>query len=158
MATATFVMLSDDHIDLLITACVRWRVLTSATAAAFSPPGDHLLVAGATEAGRLLREQNTAAMQWLSERGRTRLRERTLPGPYDHRDVERLDPVEVIKAAHAAQACCAASPTWEASAARRLMVAVITAATHRLDGYSTAPWSWTRPHHRRGRPLGIGTS
>ena len=157
MSTSLPTHLPDDHIDLLITAASHWGILTSRTAAAFaqSPAERHILVATATEAGRLVRAENTAAVHWLSEQGRTKLVDRTTPAPYTHRPVETVRPVEVIKAAHAAQSACESSPEWDGSATQRLLKALITAGCHRLEGYGSAPWLWTRPHHRTGRPVGV---
>lgn len=155
--TIPVAVLTDDHIDLLVTASMRWLV-SSRTAAAFSRFEGHVVLGTATESGRLLRAENTAAVQWLSDRGRTRLIERAPTEPYLYRKVEHLEPVEVIKAAHAAQSHCGASPTWEGSTAQRLLAAIITAATHRVDGYTEAFWSWTRPQRRSGRPVGVSTT
>lgn len=150
-------VLSNDHIDLLITAAAAWHVLASRTTAAFArgTVEQHALTASPTEAGRLLQAENSAAVRWLSDEGRTRLVDRAHPVPYTHRPVEHLVPVEVIKAAHAAQAVCSASPTWPQSTARSLLAAIVTAATHRLEGYSDAPWSWTRPQRRVGHAIGV---
>lgn len=155
--TSPIPALSDDHIDLLVSAASAWHVLTSRTTAAFvqGSPEHPIVVATATEMGRLLRGENAAAVAWLSEQGRTRLVDRAEPAAYSHRPVDHLDPVEVIKAAHAAQVLCAPSPSWSTSSARRALAAVITAATHRLPGYADAPWSWTRPQHRSGPAVGI---
>lgn len=150
-------VLTDDHIDLIITAATRWHVLTSRTRAAFSqsPAEHHTLVATATEAGRLLREENKAAISWLADHGRVRPVDQAETQRYVHHPVETLHPVEVIKAAHAAQTACRHSPTWRTSTTRCLLEAVVTTATHRLDGYADAPWGWTRPHLRGGTPVGI---
>ena len=124
-------VLSDDHIDLIITAAMRWHVITSRTAAAFSssPAENHALVATAHEAGRMLRTENRAAIAWLAERGRVRPGDQAAAGSYVHCPVESLHPVEVIKAAHAAQAACHDSPAWATSSARRLLEAVVTSDT-----------------------------
>lgn len=150
-------VLTDDHVDLLISAAAAWQVLTSKTQAAFSQQGLErlVLVATATEAGRLVRTENASAVEWLASQGRGRLVERTDLSPYTHRPVNHLDPVEVIKAAHAAQAACQPSPTWDGSPAQRLLAAVVTAGTHRLQGYADAPWVWSRPHIRTGRAVGV---
>ncbi|MBE1609912.1 hypothetical protein [Actinopolymorpha pittospori] len=149
--------LTADHIDLLVSAASSWHILASRTLVAFARNSleKHVLVATATEAGRLLRAENTAAVQWLAERGRTRVVDRAVLGSYTHRPVDHLDPVEVIKAAHVAQVLCSPSPTWEGSATQRLLAAVITAGTHRLQGYAEAPWSWSRPKRRGGRPVRV---
>lgn len=153
-------VLSDDHIDLLVSAASAWSVLASRTRAAFAQSAleSHVLVATATEAGRLVRAENIAALRWLSQRGRTRLIDRGDLEPYIHRLVEHLDPVEVIKAAQSAQRACSPSPTGQGCAVQRLLAAVVTAATHRLEGYAEAPWCWTRPHRRAGRPVGVAAA
>ena len=145
-----------DHLDLLVTAACQWRVLTSRTAAAFSRAEAHLVVASATEAGRMLQQENLSAIRWHADRGRGRLADRLVPDPYTYTEVDRLDPVEVIKACHSAEAACEASPGWSASTAKRLLVAIVTAATYRIDGYADAPWHWTRPSRRSGPPIAVG--
>jgi hypothetical protein len=79
-------VLTDDHIDLLITAAADWRLLASPTTAAFAQSAleRHVVVASSTEAGRMLRAENTAAVRWLSDHGRTRLVDRAPAGPYTH--------------------------------------------------------------------------
>ena len=71
-------VLTDDHIDLLITAAADWRLLASPTAAAFAQSAleRHVIVASSTEAGRMLRAENTASVRWLSD-----------PVSYTHLDV-----------------------------------------------------------------------
>lgn len=149
-------ILNSEHIDLLVTASVRWRILTTRTAAAFTSAESHLVVGTPTEAGRLLQQENLAAVRWLASSGRARLADQVIPAPYAFTPVEHLVPVEVIKACHAAESLCAAAPGWPGSAARRLLSAVAAAATHRLEGYSAAPWRWTRPHRRSGGPVAAG--
>lgn len=150
-------VLTDDHIDLLVSAATNWRLLASPTTAAFAQSAleRHVVVASSTQAGRMLRSENTAAVRWLSDHGRTRLVDRGPVDTYTHHGVETIDPVEVIKAAHSAQAACKDSPTWSSSPTARLLAALITAATHRLPGYADAPWSWTRPQLRSGRSVGV---
>ncbi len=152
----TSATLGSDHLDLLITAACHWRILTSRTAAAFSRAEAHLVVAGATEAGRMLQQENLAAIRWHADRGRGRLADRMVPEPYTYTEVDRLHPVEVIKACHAAEAACEASPGWAASTAKRLLAAIVIAATYRLEGYADAPWHWTRPERRSGPPIAVG--
>ena len=156
--TSTSQILTVDHLDLLVTAAVRWRILTSRTAAAFSQAESHLVVATGTEAGRLVQQENLAAVRWLSDRGRGRLADRSTPEPYTFTEIEHLVPVEVIKACHAAESMCSSSPGWSASTARRLLVAVATAASHRLEGYSSAPWEWTRPQRRSAPAIAVGAT
>lgn len=148
--------LGTDHLDLLVTAAYHWRILTSRTAAAFSRTEAHLVVAGATEAGRMLQQENLSAIRWCADRGRGRLADRLVPEPYTYNEVDRLDPVEVIKACHAAEAACEASPGWSGSTAKQLLAAIVTAATYRLRGYPDAPWHWTRPSRRSGPPIAVG--
>lgn len=157
--SSTTSVLSDDHIDLLISAALEWGVLTtSKTRAAFagSVVEQKMVVATATEAGQLIRAENMAAVEWSAAHGCARPADRaSQPHTYSHRQVEHLVPIEVIKAAHATQSACSVSPTWDDSVGRRLIAAVITAATQRLDGYADAPWLWTRSHRRTGRSIGI---
>lgn len=128
--TATPQLLTADHIDLLTTAALRWRILTDLTTAAFTPAESHLVVATATEAARILQQENLAALRWLSDRGRSRLADRAVPDRHLFSEVDALDPVEVIKACHAAQYLCSPAPGWAGSTAHRLLAAVSTAATH----------------------------
>ena len=54
-----------DHLDLLVSACVRYGLLVSSTTAAFSPAvADASTVASPAVAGRLLLEENLAALRW----------------------------------------------------------------------------------------------
>ena len=149
-------LLTADHLDLLVTAAIRWRVLTDRTTGAFTKAESHLVVAGATEAGRILQQENLAAVRWLSDRGRSRLVDRAVPPPHDYTEVDLLDPVEVIKACHSYEHLCSASPGWAGSTARRLVSAVCNAATLRIVGYAQAPWIWTRPRVRSGNPIALG--
>lgn len=151
-------VLSDDHIDLLVTAAARWGVLVSRTvmALAAASPSHHILTASENEVGQTLRQANVAAVRWLGYQGRGRIADRLPPTAYTYRPVDAvLDPVEVIKAVHAAQAMCRDDPTWNGGSADRFLSAVLTAATHRLDGYPQAPWSWARPEHRGGPAVGV---
>lgn len=155
-------VLSDDHIDLLVTAAVSWQVLAGRTAKALaSGVVEHLILNSTpTQAGRALREANTASVRWLDSLGHLPGRERLVAGiparAYEYRPVAgRLEPVEVIKAVHAAQQMCSAPPSWPGSSAQRLLGAILTAAEHRLTGYANAPWSWTRPERRGGPPVGV---
>lgn len=155
--TSSTTVLTDDHIDLLITAAADWRLLASLTTAAFaeSTLERYVIVASCVEAGRMVRAENAKAVRWLSDHGRTRLVDRTPIGPYTYRRVETVDPVEVIKAAHSAQASCMDSPTWSTSPVAHLLAALVTAATQRLPGYAEAPWLWTRPSLRSGPSVGV---
>lgn len=149
-------ILSDDHLDLIVTAALDWRILVTRTMAAFASPLEQRLVASAAdEAGRLIREENLAAVAVQAELGRGRLADRLAVTGYGHRRVDQLVPVEVIKAVQAARAACGKSPTWSDSSACQLLEAVSTAATYRLPGYASAPWWWTRPQLRSGQPVGV---
>lgn len=152
-------VLSDDHLDLLVTAAVQWRVLGSTTAAAFAsatgPAEAQVLAITASQAGQLIRDQNREAIAWLASQGRVRLGERRDLGDYTFDPVAVLNPIEVTKAVHAAQELCRSSPSWRDSRAHSLLEAIQGAATRRLPGYAAAPWLWERPsRHRRG-PVGV---
>lgn len=150
-------LLSDDHLNLITSAAARWSVLTSPAAAAFSLVESCTLNASTTQAGRALRAENAAAVAWLSAHGRSRPGDRLEPVTYQHQPVPHpLRPVEVIKAAHAAEALCSDSPSWASSFASRLLAGVLRAACHRLEGYAQAPWHWTRPERRSGAPVAVG--
>ncbi|MFE5339670.1 hypothetical protein ACFQ80_05595 [Isoptericola sp. NPDC056578] len=153
--TSTSPTLTNDHIDLLVTAAARWQILTDPTTAAFA--GDHHLGLTPTQAGQQLRQENLAATAHLADQGSLKPADLVDPGPYTHEPIQHVDPVEVIKAVHAAQHACAPSPRWQHGTARKLLTAVATAATYRLPGYADAPWLWTRPQRRTGMPLGIAT-
>ncbi len=152
-------LLSNDHLDLLVSAATAWGVIASPTRAALAQSEIERELAGAsgTQAGQLLRQANSAARRWLAEGGKARFADHAAHDEtYSHRGVETsLAPVEVIKAAQAADAACRFSPDWADSLPRRLLTAIITAASHRLPGYADAPWLWTRPRRRRGVPIGV---
>jgi hypothetical protein len=163
--------LAPDHIDLLVTAAVRWRLLTDHTTAAFGADSVELVVASPAEAGRALQQQHLAgqqrrplaelqqqpptALDRLASLGRIPTAPWTALGTYRFRAVDILDPVEVIKACHAYEHLSRHSPGWADSVARRLVRAIVTAATQRLEGYEEAPWIWTRPQVRSGPPIGL---
>ncbi|MHA6513399.1 hypothetical protein [Tessaracoccus sp. Z1128] len=150
-------LLTDDHLDLLVTAAREWRVLIPRTMAAFNEGllQEHFVIGAANEVGNLIRQENTHALGWLAEHGRTKLVDRHQPAPYRFQPVEHLDPVEVVKAAHAATSACEPSPSWAGSPVKRLIDAVLRAAILRIDGYAEAPWLWTRPLLRSGDPIGV---
>lgn len=150
---------SHDHLDLLVSASVRFQLLVAPTTAAFSPSAPEHAPAGTpTAAGQLLLEENLAALRWRRDRGRGRL---DLPDEqlhYEHRPVTRFEPVEVLKAAHAYQHLACDSPGWAESAGHRLLDAIVLAASQRLPGYAAAAWHWTRPPARTGDPVGLRAS
>ncbi len=155
--TTTSAHLSDDHIDVLVSAAWSWGLVIYGPSAALAQRPTEAVDETASETGRALRRENIASVRAMSIRGSTHLADRVEPNPYVFRPVTHLDPVEVIKAAHAADGSCSRSPSWQGSDSRRLLEALVTAATYRLEGYADAPWNWTRPSHRGGRPVGIAT-
>ena len=156
MNASALPLLTVEHLDLLVSAATEWRILTSTTAAAFSRAEAHLVVATAVQAGRLIQQENLAAARWHADAGRGQLPDDITPPPYTYTPVERLSPVEVIKACHCAETSCESAPGWSASVAKRLVTAIIRAATFRLEGYADAPWQWTRPGRRSGPPIAVG--
>lgn len=147
---------SHDHLDLLVSASVRFNLLVAPTTAAFSPATAQATVAATpTAAGRLLLEENLAALRWRSGRGRGPLEVSAEQLHYEHRPVARFELVEVIKAAHAYERLALGSPGWAGSAAHRLVDEIVHAATQRLPGYVDAAWRWTRPPVRAGVPIGL---
>lgn len=158
MPTFSPVRLTDDHLDLLTSAVASWRVLAAGRSVPPHAAGDWgaEVTAAATATGRLLRRENAAALEALSGHAAIRVADRKEFLPYTFRPVTHIDPVEVIKAAHAAQACCSGGPTWVGSVGEQLLSCVITAATYRLNGYVAAPWIWTRPSRGvDGVPVGV---
>lgn len=144
LAVSSSPLLSFDHLDLLATAAVTYRVLAA-------PPAALLAGVSAAHAGRLLRQQNLAA---VAVRGGTSV---AVGDGYQFRPVtEPLDPVEVLKACHCYEDTCRDDPGWESSIARRLIHSIVRAATQRLPGYSTAPWRWRRSS-RCAEPVGFAT-
>lgn len=147
--------LGDDHLDLILTAAVRWRVLPHRVAAV-SPLEQNLVSAMANQVGHQIRAENDAAIKALIDLGQADTT--TLgasPDQYHFMQVDHLVLVEVIKAVHAAREACRRSPSWPASQARRWLDAILVAATYRVDGYTAAPWQWTRPQLRTGRSIGV---
>lgn len=112
-----------DHIDLLVTAALRFGVIQS-------PDG---VVRPAAHAKALA--QRVGSMLWIRTGG---------CGGYVFRPVkDSFDPVEVVKACHAVESVCGAE--WAGSMEQRVVAALVKAASLRVDGYSAAPWMWTRP-------------
>lgn len=141
-------LLTDDHLDLLVTAAVQWRLLLH-TPDALPETRSPILQATATQAGRLIRQANHAAAARQPGPRRTRVE----ADGYLFHPVEHLVPVEVLKATHAAADCCALAPAWNGSQPQRLLSAVRDAATQRVEGYAEAPWMWSRPQVRSGNPV-----
>lgn len=149
-------LVTADHLDLLVTAAVKYRLLITPTAMAFTDTTVGTgTVASPTEAAALLLEEQIAALRWHAGRGC-----QVLEIPIDllthrYRPIELPGPVQVIKACHAYQHLASASPGWSASAAHRLVEAIIRAATCRLPGYSAASWHWRRAAHADGAVIGL---
>ena len=107
-------LVSHDHLDLLVRAAQRLALLVPTATAAFSPAAaiSAGVVGTPTAAGRLLLEENLAAVRWRRDRGRGRLELPDGQLHYEHRPVARFGLVEVLKAAHAYQQLAADSPGW----------------------------------------------
>ena len=150
-------VVSHDHLDLLVSAAERLALLVPTATAAFSPAAAASagLVGTPTAAGRLLLEENLAAARWRRDRGRGRLELPDGQLHYEHRTVARFGLMEVLKAAHAYQQLAADSPGWAGSAARRLVDAVVLAATQQLPGYAQASGRWIRLPARTAPPVGL---
>ena len=150
--SAIFVV-SADHLDLLITAAVRDGVLINPTRAKFTTaPG---VAASPTDAGKLLLEQSLAAASAFTTPAETaRVLDPELMD-YEHVPVVRVNPVEVLKAAHSYQDHASRSPRWSYSTARHLILDLIRASIEHLPGYAIAPRTWSRPPVRTGAPIGL---
>lgn len=143
-------LLSPDHLDLLATAAVTYRVLAAPPAA--KAAGRGLIGVSAAHAGRILRQQNLTA---ATKRAGSSVA--TVVDRYEFRPVEEpLDPMEVLKACHCFEDVCSGDPGWESSVAHQLIHSVARAAIERLPGYSTAPWHWRRSS-RCEAPVGFAT-
>lgn len=139
-------LLSPDHLDLLATAAVTYRVLTAPPAALLAG-ATNLVAVSAAAAGKILRDQNLAASSSSA----------TTTIDYEFRPVtEPLDPVEVLKACHCYEDTCRAHTSWERSLAHRLIRSIERAATQRIPGYTDAPWRWLRSS-RWQPPVGFAT-
>lgn len=137
-------LLSPDHLDLLATAAVTYRVLAAPPAALLST-NRALVGVSAAHAGRILWQQNLDAAG------------AGVVTDYEFRAVEEpLDPVEVLKACHCYEDTCGGRPGWDSSVAARLIRSIGCAATQRLPGYSMAPWRWRRST-RCAAPIGFST-
>lgn len=156
----TTAILSMDHIDLLVTAATRWGVLVDDTQHALAGSAN-LIPLDPTSAGQLLQAANLDAAsrrQTLSTMDRRTIASRPAPYSFTPVDSSDLKPVEVIKAAHAAEHLCNEARRWSTSLAASLLNSVIAAATRRVPGYRNAPYLWSRTSRRTGQPIGIGTA
>lgn len=143
-------LLSSDHLDLLATAALRYRVLTAPPAACLAGSRASVVGVNAAIAGRILHQENVAAA--LASH---RLDPQAVVG-YDFRPIEEpLDPVEVVKACHAYEDVCRDRVGWEETVACRLVGSIARAATERIPGYAAAPWRWHRSS-RSGASIGYG--
>lgn len=153
--TNTIHRLSDDHVDLIMTAALQWRVLPTNHQLG-SDVEQRLAHTMASQVGHDILLENLASIAALTDRGRARLAgSPDSAASYSFTPVDQLVPVEVIKAVHAARDACRHSPSWKGGKAHRWLDAVLVAATYRLDGFGAAPWLWTRPQHRTGHSIGV---
>lgn len=127
-------LIPDDHLDLVVTAALEWKVLSGPPAATLAAPGTLTSLDG-TSAGVLIREQNHQSVR-IEQVATYTFREVTEP----------LIPVEVLKACHAISYACRNAPAWGTSVAHTLVTQTSWAAAVRMPGYSEAPWAW---HRRR---------
>lgn len=133
-------LLVDDQLDLLVTAAARWGIYPSDTAAG---------KAGLQAFGSALRGANLASEQALARIGRLEGRDMealALAGrDYVFIEVDDpYEPVDVLKAGHAALQMCHRAPQWSSSHVHQVLEMLITAAGQRMPGYDTAPWTWQR--------------
>lgn len=145
-------LMSADHLDLLATAAVQYRVVALPPAALLS--GSDVLVPTVTAAhtGRILRQHNVAAGAAVGQV------DPHLVDAYTFQQVqEPLDPVEVVKACHCFEDACRRWPLWERSVAAKLIRSLERAAMQRIPGYTDAPWRWVRSNRNRP-PVGFATS
>ena len=141
--------LSDDELDLLVTAAVRWRLLTSPAAAALQHLPARGPVSSATAAGwSLLHHAHAAAAASGARSAPARAR------GYRHLPVDHVDPLQVLAGALRCERLTAASPSWTGSAAAQLLDRLLRAAAARLPGVSDPPPAWSRPPARTGAAVG----
>lgn len=121
--------LSVDHIELLTTAAVRWRLVTPAS----SPIPARFRLSGDQTAALLL-----ALREMVVESA-------SVGDNYVFTPVEwPQSAVQVLKAVHAYEHLCQELPAWQDSVAQHLLKAIAQAAIERLPGYSAAAWVWFR--------------
>lgn len=119
--------LSDDHVDLIVTAALQWHILSGPPVSLLSVP-DSLSSLDGSRAGSLITEHSGL-----------------IAAAYTFRQVnEPLAPMEVLKACHAALHACGGSAAFGTSVAHTLITQIAWAATIRLPGYAEAPWEWRR--------------
>lgn len=155
-AVSSSPLMSADHLDLLATAAVQYRVVASPPAALLS--GSDVLVPTitASHTSRILHQHNLAVVSAVQAQAVAHLVD--VAEPYTFRPVqEPLDPVEVVKACHCYEDACRRWPGWERSVAAKLIRSLERAAVQRIPGDSDAPWRWLRST-RSGPPVGFATS
>jgi hypothetical protein len=138
-------LMGKDHLDLLLSAALDYQVpLPASTRAAFSQLVPITVIA--SEVGATLTTHNAAAQGHNPGRR------------YTFTAVTEIEPVAVIKAAHAMMAVCRADPHWDTSASAQFLTDLVHAATVRIHGYDTAEWEWHRPPARLGASIGCATT
>jgi len=134
--------LSVDHIELLTTAAVQWRIAipeASPVPARFRLSGDQTaallltLRAMVVEGAAVGDDYSFTAVEW--------------PQPS----------VQVLKAVHAYEHLCQTLPAWHGSVVQQLLAAVAQSAIERLPGYSDAAWVWMRPRSVTSLVVGIAS-
>jgi len=121
--------ISADTIDLLVCAAVAYGVLSDA-ASEVSPTS--VGVKTREELARLWSEPVTGV---------------AAPDPcrVGGRPVVGVDPVQVVKSAHAYEAACRQDSGWMGSEAQLWLRRVEVAAVQQVPGYAAASWQWVRP-------------
>lgn len=139
-------LMGHDHLDLLLSAALEYQVpLPASTRASFSPLVPVTVRASAV--GAILHAHNAAACGRDVDRS-----------GYTFTAVSGVDPVAVIKAAHAMAQVCSGDPHWAGSAADQFLCDLLQAATIRIHGYTEAAWEWRRPPTRLGPAFGCALS
>lgn len=134
---------SCDHVDLLTTAAVRWRVVVSEPATTLTA-GSGLF--------EFTADQTTALLMGVRQLATGA----PLPDPCRFRPVAwPVNPVQVLKAVHAFEHMCEHLTAWDRSVARKLLAALAKAAIERIPGYSEAAWNWSRSVSLQGAPIGV---
>lgn len=138
-----FLMFTNDHVDLLISAGVRFQLLSNP-----DQPGTAGQIARHTAQAIGAQLQNfLAAAEPAAEPAQ----------PYRLQLVSSSDytPLEAIKATMAVRTSCRHHSDWPASTSNSFTSHLLISAMQHLDGFCEAPWSWRRPHHRQELMIGI---
>lgn len=133
-----------DHIELLTTAAVAWKVIVPQPVAALAA-GRGLFAFSSQQTADLLVSQRAIATGAEA------------PTPYTFKPVSGpLEPVQVLKAVHAYEFMCEQLGNWHSSVVHRILQSLGRAAAERLPGYSEAAWQWQRELQLTGVPIGVG--